>query len=185
MQQSFVWEGVLYDTEEHCAVNYHSDEIIVRSEIEGWAGKLPVYTEYFLKLTTNWEVLEIDMRYTLGQEEHHHVYTRNGAIWSDKTGADCADFGEAVFVDISLTPLTNTLPIRSLNFTEGEPQQISVVYFDVLENSVSHKLQRYTKKGGNSWLYENTDDDFSALITTDDDGFVTDYPNIFKMLKTN
>jgi len=185
MQKSFVWKGLLYDTEEHCLVHYHSGEIIIRSEIEGWAGKLPVYTEYFLRLNTNWEVLEVDIRHTLGQDEYHYAYTRNGAIWSDKTGADCADFGEAVFVDISLTPFTNTLPIRSLNFTEGEPQEISVVYFDVLENTISHKVQRYIKKGGNSWLYENTDDDFSALITTDDDGFVTDYPNIFKMLKTN
>ena len=185
MQKSFVWEGLLYDTEEHCAVNYHGDEIIIRSEIEGWAGKLPVYAEYFLKLDTAWQVLEIDIRYTLGQEEYHHTYTRTGAIWTDKTGADVADFGEAVFVDISLTPFTNTLPIRSLNFTEEAPQEISVVYFDVLENSISHKVQRYTKKGTNSWLYENTDTDFSALITTDDEGFVTDYPTIFKMLKTN
>lgn len=183
MQKSIVWEGLRYDTEEHCAVNYLPDGIMVRSEIEGWADAAPVYAEYTLHLSLAWEVLELDIHFTVGQQEHHYHFTRNEAGWTDASGGDCAGFGDCRFADISLTPFTNTLAINGLDFTIQDSHEISVLYIDVLEHTVSRKVQRYTKTDPYGYFYENADGSFNARITTNDDGFVTDYPNLFEMLK--
>lgn len=183
MQKSIVWEGLRYDTEEHCNVNYLPDSIMVRSEIEGWADAAPLYAEYTLHLSNAWEVLELDIHFTVGQVESHYHFMRNALGWTDASGGDCADFGDCRFVDISLTPFTNALPVNGLNFKDNAVQEISVLYVDILDNTVSRKVQRYTKLSSGAYLYENADGSFSATIHADEDGFVTDYPNLFAMLK--
>jgi len=183
MQKSIVWEGLHYDTEEHCAVNYLDGSIVVRSEIEGWADAAPVYAEYTLHLTDTWEATDLDIHFTVGQKEQHYHFMRNELGWADASGGDCADFGDCRFVDISLTPFTNTLPIKNLDFNADSRHEVSVLYIDILENTVSRKLQRYTKNNPDIYLYENADGSFSAVIHVDEDGFVTHYPQLFEMLK--
>jgi hypothetical protein len=184
MQKSIVWEGLLYDTEEHCSVNYLDTAIIVRSEIEGWAGQKAVYAEYVLTLNLDWTVREIEIDFTTGTEQHSYCFTRHASgQWTDKEGTLYRKFNECSFVDISLTPFTNTLPLKGITFTPGEAEQVEVLYFDILNNEVRTDVQRYTKINTANYHFENDGGNFSVEIEIDADGFVTRYPNLFDMLK--
>ena len=90
-------------------------------------------------------------------------------------------------VDISCTPLTNTLPIRRLPWSPGAAHGIDVVYVLVPSLKVYPARQRYT-------LLAHDDDQtdpvfryeagsFSADLHVDRDGFVTDYPGLWRRVE--
>ena len=84
------------------------------------------------------------------------------------------------YIDISLTPITNTLPINNLGLKTGERAVIDVLYFDILEKTVQPVKQVYTRLAADKYLYENYDGSFSAEITVDEFGLVKDYPGLFE-----
>lgn len=56
---------------------------------------------------------------------------------------------------------------------------IKVVYIDVLERQIKPLQQRYTKLSQAEYKYENVPNDFEAIITIDEAGFVVNYPGLF------
>ncbi len=184
MQKSIVWEGLLYDTEEHCSINILNTGIIVRSDIEGWAGRKAVHAEYVITLNLDWTVREVEIDFTIGTIYHTHCFTRHASgQWTDREGNLYRQFSQCCYVDISLTPFTNTLPFKGISFTPGETEQIDVLYFDILNNEVRTDVQRYTKIDTNLYHFENDGGNFSVEIQVDADSFVTHYPNLYNMLK--
>jgi uncharacterized protein len=83
-------------------------------------------------------------------------------------------------VDISVTPMTNTLPIRRLGLKPGESQDIRVVYIELPGPGVSVMAQRYTRLGDRSYRYQS--EGFQADLTVDDHDVVVDYPGLWRRL---
>ena len=184
MQKSIVWEGLANDTEEHCSINFLDTGILVRSEVEGWAGTVPVYAEYFIRLDLQWNVKEFMIEFHVSDHKHAFNLTRDVAgNWADSEGNACPEFNGCSYIDISLTPLTNSLPINSLKMAIGESHEFSLIYIDVLEAEMRLDHQKYTRQSSNSYRFENDGGKFTADITVDEDGFVIDYPKLFQMLK--
>lgn len=52
-------------------------------------------------------------------------------VWRDATGEQLPHLDGCVDVDISVTPLTNTLPIRRLGLEPGQYSDLLVTYIDV------------------------------------------------------
>lgn len=83
--------------------------------------------------------------------------------------------------DISITPLTNTFPIRRLALAEGASADIRTAYVDVAAMTVFADPQRYTcLTPGRLYRYESRDSDFKADIALGDDGLVDIYPGLFQ-----
>lgn len=185
MQKSILWSGIENDTDEHCAINFLSDAIMVRSEIEGWAHAVPVYADYTLKLDLQWNVLEFDIRFHDRNTQHHYHFFRDGeSNWADVSGEAYPEFKGCSYIDISLSPFTNSLPINGLFLPHGESAQIDVVYIDILANVIRKDHQKYTKSGHHHYTFENGGGNFTADIQVDDDGLVTHYPGLFDMIQT-
>jgi len=184
MQKSIVWEGLHYDTEEHCNINYLDEAIIVRSELEGWALTIPVYVEYVLRLDLYWNVVELDINFTVGQTLFVYLLFRDAeGEWTDVDGKAFPEFKGCNYVDISLTPFTNTLPVKGSRWIQGQRQQTDVLYIDILANQLRKDTQYYTLLSPNNYRFENDGGNFTADIIVDEDGFVTHYPQLFEMLK--
>ena len=184
MQKSILWEGIANDTEEHCAVNFLDTGIIVRSEVEGWAETVAVYAEYTIKLDLQWNVREFEIEFHVSDHQHaFHLIADTAGNWTDKSGTAYPEFKECTFIDITLTPFTNSLPINNLRMTIGESREFDLIYIDVLEAQMRIDRQKYTKLSSNNYRFENDGGKFTADITVDEDGFVIDYPKLFQMLK--
>ena len=87
--------------------------------------------------------------------------------------------GERVDVDITATPLTNTLPIRRLALVVGASATIRAAYVAIPSLALSFAPQRYTRLDERRWRFESLDADFRRDIVVDGDGFVVDYPGLF------
>lgn len=90
-------------------------------------------------------------------------------------------------VDIQVTPLTNTLPIRRLGLEEGEIADLRALYLPLPELTPFAAEQSYAclrplGPAGGLYRYESRASGFSADLPVDSDGFVVDYPDTFRRI---
>lgn len=100
--------------------------------------------------------------------------------WTEGDGRLLDRLAGAIDVDISATPLTNTLPIWRLGLGIGESADIVTALITLPELTVNADPQRYTRLDERSYRYESLDSAFARDITVDDAGFVVDYPGLFR-----
>lgn len=82
-------------------------------------------------------------------------------------------------VDLTGSPLTNTLPVRRLGLLgaeSGTAHRISVAWVLLPSLEVIQADQIYTSLGDGRIRFAN--ETFSADLTVDDQGFLTDYPGL-------
>jgi hypothetical protein len=87
-------------------------------------------------------------------------------------------------VDLSGSPLTNTLPIRRLDLARAEigvAHRLSVAWVLLPSLEVVQADQIYTALGEGRIRYAS--ETFSADLIVDDDGFVADYPGLAKLMR--
>jgi hypothetical protein len=85
--------------------------------------------------------------------------------------------------DISVTPFTNSFPVRRLGLRKGESADIRTAYIDAVDGKLFADPQRYTcLEEGRRYLHQSLDSDFCREITFDPDGFVSSYPGLFRRI---
>jgi hypothetical protein len=119
------------------------------------------------------DLLHPDRTLILGSDGHGH--------WRDKSSAVLHDLDGCLDVDISLTPFTNTLPIRRLALATGARHSIECVYIDAAALQLSRSAQTYacTTRGELTATYVFSSGQFSAELSVDVDGLVIAYEGLF------
>jgi hypothetical protein len=85
--------------------------------------------------------------------------------------------GDADFVDLGFSPLTNTLPILRDDLRRGrEPRDYVMALVAVPSLEVTMSSQRYEPIGPDSIRFRSGD--FEAVLQLDGDGFVVAYPGL-------
>lgn len=94
-------------------------------------------------------------------------------------GGDPHGLVPALDVDLALSPLTNVLPVRRLDFLRAVPGtsvEIVAAWVAVPSLEIVPSRQRYTVVDPRTIRFESGS--FAADITIDEEGFVLDYPGI-------
>jgi len=188
MQTNLLWTGREYYSLENCLVTDKTSGAEVNSVIIGYYDEKIYKIEYRIITNQNWETVffEIISQHSNQTQSIRFEGDGKGNWVSNHKQAD--QFTGCIDIDIPLTPFTNTLPIRRLNLSQNQTQEIKVIYCDLLEQQVKVVCQRYTCLSNTEYHYENVPNDFEATIEVDNDGFVIDYPSLFvrkAALKTN
>ncbi|HYW06590.1 MAG TPA: putative glycolipid-binding domain-containing protein [Longimicrobium sp.] len=79
-------------------------------------------------------------------------------------------------VDLSVTPSTNTLPIRRLVLPVGGTAEVTAAWLRFPEMTIKPLRQRYTRIAERLYRYESPDHSFTAELRVDEHGIVIDYP---------
>jgi hypothetical protein len=102
--------------------------------------------------------------------------------WTDAEGRPKTQLDGCIDIDISVTPFTNTIPIRRLNLKPGENKTIEVVYIELPSLSLRSAWQRYTclrsSARGAHYRFEAVASGFTAELEVDADRIVLDYPGL-------
>lgn len=168
-----VWVGVDVPSRERCLVHEAQDRVVVRGVVEREDGTY----DYELHADGGWRFRSLSL--THREESRVLEVARTGTAWT-VGGRARPDLAEAVEVDISASPLSNTLPVRRLGLAVGEHRDIVTAYVAVPDLTVVTDPQRYTRIGAHAWLYESRDTDFRRVVTVDDAGLVVSYPGLFE-----
>jgi hypothetical protein len=182
MQRNISWNGMKYQSIEHCSIREESVQIVIDGNIMGESDGRAFNASYSIRVDRNWGVqyARVDIAVKgLGLENLLEL-ERSEDRWLVNEQYD-ERFGDCRDIDISLTPFTNTIPIRRLELQDGECREIEVIYIDVLEKKVKSMKQSYMRVSEGKYVYKNTDGSFRAELLTDGDGMIVSYPGLFRM----
>lgn len=179
MQTNIMWTGLDYDSKENCLVDTTENGTEINSVIVGSYGPKIFRVEYRIRTNPRWATLFVEVRSQhSNQVQYHRLESDGQGNWKSQ-GKPAPQLNGCMDIDISLTPLTNTLPINRLKLSPSTSQEIQVVYLDLLEQQMAPVRQKYTCLSKTSYQYENVPNDFEAVITVDGLGLVVDYPELF------
>lgn len=179
--KTLIWKGIFYQSLEYFNISKNDEHYIVNSKIIG-CHEDKIYTvDYHLIIDSDWTMLEFSIESEINTVKKTLTGKKQNDEWEINTIIQ-PDFKGFKYIDISLTPFTNTLPINHLKLPENIPQEIEVIYIDVLNQQVRPAQQRYTRTAPNQYLYENIHTVFKAVILTDENGLVITYPELFERI---
>jgi len=172
------WAAVQWPGTEHVVVSggpdgYLAEGVLVMAE-NGLAT-----VRYSLACGPRWRFGTVTVSVTSAAGTSALTLARDGDGTWLAGGRPRPDLGGCDDIDINCTPLTNTLPVRRLDWSAGKACDIDVAYVSVPELDVRKVRQRYTDLGdGTVFRYESGS--FRADLAVDADGFVVDYPGIWR-----
>jgi len=170
-----VWRGVEVDGLERARVS-EGAEVRVESVIDSARGRY----SYELRCAADWTFRSLHLEALAGERALDLERTADGRWLID--GEERAELAEAIDLDLAITPLTNTLPIRRLDLAVGDEDDIVTAYISFPDLEIVPDPQRYTRLDEDVYLYESLDSDFEAELTVDASGFVLEYPGLFERL---
>ena len=179
MQFNILWTGREYYSLENCLIDITEAGVDVNSVIVGrYDGKL-YRVDYHLKTNPDWETeyLQIHSRHSNREQLLQFRSDGNGHWKIDDEKAP--ELEGCMYVDIAISPFTNSLPINHLKMPEKATREVRVIYFDLLNHEITPMQQLYKRISESQYHYENIPNDFEADITVDENGLVVDYPVLF------
>ncbi|GAA3068730.1 putative glycolipid-binding domain-containing protein [Streptosporangium carneum] len=104
-----------------------------------------------------------------------------GRLEGPPPGGDMNVLNGALDCDLGLSPLTNTMPVLRHGLAECAGQvDLVMAWVRVPHLHVVRHPQRYTHLAPNRVRYES--ENFGAELAFDDDGIVTDYPGLARLV---
>jgi uncharacterized protein len=101
--------------------------------------------------------------------------------WRWQGGPELAEVAGSLDVDLTVTPATNTLPIRRLaTLGVGQAADLHMAWVQFPGLEVIPSAQRYQRLAPDRWRFSTGD--FLAELLVDRDGLVLDYSGLFRSL---
>jgi len=165
---------------EHLVLKAGPDQIVADSVVLGTIDDNLFAARYKILCDADWRVRKVEIG-EIGSDLTAELVSDGVGNWVDGSGATQPHLRDAIDVDLSITPFTNTLPIRRLNLQTGQSQEIVAVYIQLPGITITTDLQRYTcLDAGRRYRYESVDSDFTREIEVDSQGLVVTYPGLFR-----
>ncbi|QBD76491.1 hypothetical protein EPA93_10910 [Ktedonosporobacter rubrisoli] len=162
-------------------------DVIADSIVLGVEGATPFRLWYQVRMDNNWNMRGCLLQSGGEKDQAVHLYTDGQGHWTDATGATRSELDGCLYIDISCTPFTNTLPLRRLALSPGESADLQVVYIAIPDLSISPVRQRYTclsrTASGGIYRYDGLERNFTADLPVDVRGLVIDYPGLWKRVE--
>lgn len=177
--KTIIWKGIFYNSLEYFQLFKIEETIIAKSRIIGTYKNNLYFAEYNLKIDEKWRIFNFELEFEVNNYKKKIMGIKESYEWKINGDID-PRFQGFDFIDISLSPFTNTLPINNLHLNIKQEKEINVIYIDILEDYLKPVRQKYRKNEETNFRYENIPNDFQADIEIDDQGLVIFYPSLFE-----
>jgi hypothetical protein len=169
------------------------EHVIVSADESAWRahGRVIVAEEqlasieYELECDAGFRISGLTISVTQSAGRTSLVLAPGGDGHWDANGQARPDLDGCIDLDINCTPLTNTLPIRRLDWSPGQARDLDIAYVSVPDLVVSRARQRYTLLGRDAGdglgpsVFRYESGSFRADLPVDRHGLVLDYPGIW------
>jgi hypothetical protein len=174
----WIWQPDLGEGAEEFRFRVAAGGYEARGEVVATLEGSPLKASYLVETDAAWRTRHVRVEVKGGSTLE--ILSDGAGHWRRADGAKLPELDGCMDPDISMTPVTNTVAIRRLGSQVGVAAEIKVAYILVPELSLRAAPQRYTRLAERLWRFDGLDIDFTADITVDEDGFVTDYPDLFR-----
>jgi uncharacterized protein len=166
------------------------EHVVVSADAGGWQARSQLIlarpglasVSYQVSCDPDWRFAELTISVASATARAELVLTSGRGGWR-ADGQPRPDLDGCTDIDINATPLTNTLPIRRLDWRAAAAYDIDVAYVTVPGLAVHRVRQRYTRLRGSQpasspFRYESGS--FRTELQVDAGGLVLDYPGIWR-----
>jgi hypothetical protein len=165
---------------EHLVLQEDPDEIVAEAAIVGSVDDDNFAARYRILCDGSWRVTELEVS-QIGDDHWIELSSDGAGNWFDESANPLPELKGAIDIDISITPFTNTLPIRRLHLERDQAAEILVVYIQIPGLTLATDRQRYTcLEPSRRYRFESLDSDFKRDIEVDEHGLVVTYPDLFR-----
>ena len=180
MQQHRIWYSPEWQSKEECLISSSAAGIEVQGSIRGTAPDAQDFEiNYTLEFSPQWQIQHIVIRDARHDGNDLDLQYESGK-WFDVDGWHLKEYDNIDYVDLSITPATNTPPLKRLSFANGETQKIDVLYVDLPAFATRRMEQYYTQLDAHTYKYQDSEHPKTpVVITVDAEGIVTEYPGLF------
>jgi hypothetical protein len=136
----------------------------------------PLRVEYAVHCDRSWVTRSVRIGLMHGAASRELTLTADEQRrwWSE--GKELAAVAGCIDVDISLSPSTNTLPIRRLSLALGGASDVVAAWVRFPDLTLEPLSQRYVRTGELLYRYASAGGAFTADIEVDELGLVVRYP---------
>lgn len=174
----WVWQAELGEGAEQFRFRATPGGYEARGEVRATLEGAPLDASYLVETDAAWITRRVCVDVKNGGSLE--ILSDGAGHWRRSDGDAQPELDSCLDPDISMTPFTNTVAIRRLGSKVGEATEIKVAYILVPELSLRAAPQRYTRVADRLWRFEGLDSDFTADIAVDENGFVVEYPGLFR-----
>lgn len=168
------WEHVRVITEHPGWMVF--DSILVRE-----ANNQVLRGGYTLVVDKQWRTLEL--RFMLesapGSMQGIHLLTEGDGRWTDANEQHIPELDGILDVDIQWSPLTKTLPLKRLDMQVGAEHELRVAYISLPKLALQVVEQVFSRPDDSTIAFSAPGEPDKDLITVDQNGYVTDYTEVF------
>jgi uncharacterized protein len=155
------------------------DEVRLEGVVIAAVGGAPLRLGYEIACSADWATRRVAITLVDAQTERRRELRVDDRHRWWAGGKELTLLAGCVDVDVSLTPSTNTLPVRRLGLLDlapGDSRDVTVAWVGFPELSVESLPQRYTRLAGRRFRYESAGGAFTTELEVDEDGLVVSYP---------
>jgi uncharacterized protein len=178
-----LWQGVETGALDRCRLAAAPEGLRLSGTVLTAEFGTPLEVRYLVEAGPDGLTRRVELDLDGGDGAVHRVLVADGRgrwRWEDG-GADLAEVVGALDVDLTVTPATNTLPIRRLAELEvGEAADLRMAWVQFPELSVIPSAQRYERLAADRWRFSAGA--FSAELLVDPGGLVLEYGGLFRAL---
>ena len=135
---------------------------------------------YEIRCDTDWLTLSTTVIGAVGDRRIDLEILRNHAGEWSVNGSKVWEVTGCDDIDLNFSPSTNMLPIRRLNLRVGESAEVRAAWLRFPSFALEPFQQTYTRLAEDRYLYESAGGEFRRELTVDADGFVLDYPGLWR-----
>jgi hypothetical protein len=136
--------------------------------------------DYEIECDMTWGTRDVTVRGQIGEAPVTLILSRaSDGAWCANSESRPAVLG-CIDVDLGFSPSTNLLPIRRLKLEVGERAAVRAAWVRFPELTLELLEQTYTRLAEHVYLYESADGAFRRELTVNADGFVVDYPGLWR-----
>jgi hypothetical protein len=143
--------------------------------------RLPCRLDYQLECDSQWQTVSGRVAGWVGDEGIKVEISVDGARRWRLNGEDCAEVAGCVDLDLNFSPSTNLLPIRRLDLAVGQGAGVRAAWLRFPSFKFEPLDQIYRRTETSTYQYESAGGSFVARLEVNDAGFVTHYPNFWRV----
>jgi uncharacterized protein len=173
------WDWIGRPGHEDLILDFRPDGIVAEGDIVATLDAAPLRLRYRLACDPEWRFRSASLSLEAATPHTCRIARAADGTWSVNESPR-PDLAGASAIDIMATPLTNTLPIRTLPFHPNMPIRITVAYIAVPSLAVTAETQEYTLLSSGRFRYHGLATRFTAELEVDSNGLVLRYGDIWR-----